>query len=166
MSNPVIDELGNKRWYDEHEDYHRGNDLPAVEFVDGEKQWWRHGELHRIGGPAVEYVFGDKYWYKHGKLHRLDGPAIENGSGYKEWRIEGIPYTEEEFNEKIAVHKEDVNPKENNFNKVEVYDILLEYVDYKGNFLSTHDNRTALIIKEDGFVELVDIKLVKFINVS
>ena len=32
---------------------------------------------------------GDKYWYKNGELHREDGPAIEYGNGYKEWYING-----------------------------------------------------------------------------
>ena len=63
--NPVIDEVGAKRWYDDA------------------------GECHREDGPAVEYPNGDKYWVLNDMLHRLDGPAVERICGYKEWWIEG-----------------------------------------------------------------------------
>jgi hypothetical protein len=42
MSNPVINELGDKYWY---------NNM---------------GELHRVDGPAVEYTNGNKYWFLNG----------------------------------------------------------------------------------------------------
>ena len=61
---------------------------------------WRNldDELHRENGPAMEYVNGDKYYWKDGLLHRLDGPAQEAASGsYKAYFIEGKWYTEEQF---------------------------------------------------------------------
>ena len=64
MSNPRIDEYGNKRWY-------------------------VHGQLYRLDGPAVERASGAKVWYVRGKLHRLDGPAIEYTNGYKAWYVNG-----------------------------------------------------------------------------
>jgi hypothetical protein len=70
-----IDDIGNKRWYNEN------------------------GELHRTDGPAIEYANGTKYWWVNGKLHRIDGPAIEWSDGDKEWWIDGVRYSEEEFNE-------------------------------------------------------------------
>ena len=73
MSNPVIDEDGNKFWYNEQ------------------------GKRHREDGPAVELAIGDKVWYLNGKLHREDGPAVEWAIGYKEWWLNGKQYTEEEF---------------------------------------------------------------------
>ena len=38
-------------------------------------------------------------WIKNGKPHREDGPAIEYASGKKEWWVNGVEYTEEEFNQ-------------------------------------------------------------------
>ena len=53
--------------------------------------------LHREDGPAIEYADGDKEWWINGKLHREDGPAIEDADGYKAWWINGKQLTEEEF---------------------------------------------------------------------
>jgi hypothetical protein len=36
----------------------------------------KKGSKHRIGGPAVEYINGDEEWWVEGRLHRLDGPAV------------------------------------------------------------------------------------------
>ena len=49
---------------------------------------------------------GDKFWYQNDKLHRLDGPAIERVDGTKYWYLDGIPYTEEEFEAKTNPVKE------------------------------------------------------------
>jgi hypothetical protein len=37
---------------------------------------------------CVEGIDGAKEWYKEGKLHRLDGPALEYNNGSKSWYIE------------------------------------------------------------------------------
>ena len=73
MSNPEIDEDGNKFWYNEQ------------------------GKLHRVDGPAIKWWNGDKAWWSHGKLHREDGPAVEWCNGDKEWSLNDKEYTEEEF---------------------------------------------------------------------
>ena len=46
-------------------------------------------------------------FYKNGtqELHRLDGPAVEL-DGKKYWYINGVKYTEEEFNRKMNPVKE------------------------------------------------------------
>ena len=53
-------------------------------------------KFHRDCGPAVEYVDGEKRWYKHGELHREDGPAIEFsdefGNSEKQWWLKGKLY--------------------------------------------------------------------------
>lgn len=36
------------------------------------------GLLHSEDGPALEYVNGQKEWWVDGRLHRLDGPAIKS----------------------------------------------------------------------------------------
>ena len=42
------------------------------------------GQIHREDGPAIEWFNGDKEYYINGKRHRIDGPAIEKINGYKE----------------------------------------------------------------------------------
>ena len=79
--------------------YHR-EDGPAIEWVDGDKDWYKHGKRHREDGPAVE-CDGVKRWFKHGILHREDGVANEYYNGYKEYWLEDIYYTKKEYWEKI-----------------------------------------------------------------
>ena len=55
-------------------------------------------QLHREGGPAVEYVNGHKEWWQNGQRHRIDVPAIEIGS--KAWYINDVRLTEDEFNQR------------------------------------------------------------------
>ncbi len=65
-----------------------------VEWSNGDKYWYKKGELHRDDGPAVECWNGSKVWYFEGKSHRIDGPAIEYADGTKKWFIEGESFTE------------------------------------------------------------------------
>lgn len=76
--NPKVDEYGTKRWLNNNEEFHRENDL-----------------------PAIEYSNGDKWYFQKGRLHRLKGPAIHLADGTKRWYINNVRYTEEEFNEKV-----------------------------------------------------------------
>ncbi len=70
---------------------------PAL--VSKEKIIWAiKGKLHREDGPAIEYVSGQKEWYKNDKRHREDGPAIEYTDGQKEYYINGKEISEEIFN--------------------------------------------------------------------
>jgi hypothetical protein len=64
-------------------------DGPAIENVNGTKEWYQNGKRHRVDGPAVEEYDGSKEWFQNGKLHRLNGPAFEGVNGYKEWWFEG-----------------------------------------------------------------------------
>lgn len=63
-----INQFGNKRWkqgkYGEYAtiDLHRLNG-PAIEFVDGSKEWYQNGKKHRLDGPAEEYSDGENLWY-------------------------------------------------------------------------------------------------------
>ena len=81
-------------YYNDEGQKHR-EDGPAIEYVNGGKQWWLDGKLHRENGPAVEYFDGDKYWYLNGKNHREDGPAIEYANGAKEWFFKGERHRED-----------------------------------------------------------------------
>ncbi|MEI8270109.1 MAG: hypothetical protein WCG45_01955 [bacterium] len=45
---------------------HRFHD-PAIEYPNGDKEWWFNGKRHRPHGPAV--IFGNKqYWFFHGEF--------------------------------------------------------------------------------------------------
>ena len=72
--------------------HHSFGDLPAVEWINGDKEWLLNGELHREDSPAIEWANGDKAWYLNKELHRDDGPAIEFSNGNatrKEWWLNG-----------------------------------------------------------------------------
>ncbi len=85
---PAIESLnGDKEWWINGE-FHRDDDLPAVEFADGDKEWYLHGKKHRLNGPAVIHHNGEEYWVD-GELHRTDGPAIVITHGDKEWWVNG-----------------------------------------------------------------------------
>jgi hypothetical protein len=62
-------------------------DGPAVEWQQGDLQWYSHGELHRDGGPAVIGDDGEQQWFKQGKLHRVDGPAQIYPDGASFWYV-------------------------------------------------------------------------------
>ena len=48
------------------------------------------GEFHREGGPAIEYANGDKEYWVNGKRHREDGPAVVRANGDEEYWINGV----------------------------------------------------------------------------
>jgi hypothetical protein len=58
--------------------------------------------LHREDGPAIEGVNGVKEWYLNDKRHREDGHAVEWVNGDKAWYLNDVLYTEEEFKMKTA----------------------------------------------------------------
>ena len=74
---------GDKEWY-RNGQRHR-LDEPAVERSNGDKEWYQNGQYHRLDGPAIERSNGDKIWYQNDQRHRLDGPAVELSNGDKEW---------------------------------------------------------------------------------
>ena len=78
---------------------HRDNNLPAIEYLDGRKEYYFKGNqyslqengtrefidvlgrLHRDNDlPAVEYPNGDREWWDFGKRHRFDNPAVIYGN--------------------------------------------------------------------------------------
>jgi len=94
MSENKITELGVVR-FDELGRFHGSSDKPAIEHVNGDKFWYKHGKIHRDDDkPAVEYANGSKHWYKNGERHRDDAhPAVVGASGYKEYWKNGKQYT-------------------------------------------------------------------------
>jgi hypothetical protein len=81
-----IHESGTKRWRNSKGEYHR-TDGPAIEWVDGDKEWYANGERHRLNGPAIEFENGNKEWWLNGILHRINGPAVEWADGEKVWWV-------------------------------------------------------------------------------
>ena len=75
---------------------HRDGDLPAVEWEDGNIEYWEngakylfieyengtkeyyhnHGKLHNDCGPAIIYANGDLEYWEYGQRHRKNGPAV------------------------------------------------------------------------------------------
>ena len=90
----IVDNHGIKCWYNEQGQRHR-EDGPAIECVNGTKEWYINGKLHREDGPAIEYANGTKKWYINGKLHREDGPAVECANGDKYWYLNGKCHRED-----------------------------------------------------------------------
>jgi hypothetical protein len=84
---------------------------PAIEYANGDKEWWYNGHLHREDGPAIEQSNGTSYWFVHGKRHRDDGPAVERCDGIHYWYLNNEQYSEEEFNKKIEAMKKDCSGK-------------------------------------------------------
>lgn len=76
---------------------HRDDDLPAVIYSDGTKEWWRHGERHRDNDlPAVEFA-NWREWWTFGNLNRTnDLPAIEHDD-LKEWWQNGKMHRDQDF---------------------------------------------------------------------
>ena len=93
---PAIEYVnGHKEWLWNGKNHRE--DGPAIEWASGIKDWYINGKLHREDGPAVEYTNGDKFWYINGKRHREDGPAIEFVNGDKEWWVNDVELSEKEF---------------------------------------------------------------------
>lgn len=67
---------------------------PAIEYENGEYEWWLNGKRHRLDGPAVNGLSGVKIWYKHGNYHRIGGPAYKT-PGDKKWYIDGVLHRED-----------------------------------------------------------------------
>ena len=94
----TVDVLGNTRWYKDAKCkiLHRENG-PAIEWLNGDIEWWQNDQLHRIDGPAIECADGTKRWYQRSQRHRTDGPAVEYTNGYLEWWLNDKQMSEAEF---------------------------------------------------------------------
>jgi hypothetical protein len=81
-------------WMDWNWNKHREEDLPAIEYKDGTKIWYKNGVKHRDGDlPAVVFPDGHQEWWVNGKLHRENGPAIIRKDGYVFYIRNGEEYT-------------------------------------------------------------------------
>lgn len=74
---------------------HRGNDLPAVEWVNGNRTWARNGEAHRSGGlPAFIDTEGVHIWMINGKKHREGDLPAQMSVDVTIWMINGKKHRE------------------------------------------------------------------------
>ena len=91
MTKLQVNKYGTKRWFNRDRNLHSNGGNPAVEYSNGDKEWYRNGNPHRGGDkPAVEHADGYKAWYRNGKRHRKGNrPAVEWADGYKEWYKNG-----------------------------------------------------------------------------
>lgn len=70
-------------WMDWNWNIHREGDLPAIEYKDGTKVWYKNGVKHRDNDlPAVVFPDGHLEWWFEGKLHRENGPTIIRSEGH------------------------------------------------------------------------------------
>jgi hypothetical protein len=105
MSNPEIDSKGNKRWFkDGTRTLHR-LEGPAIEGVEGSKEWRVNGKLHRLDGPAYDGYNGTREFWVDGKLHRLDGPAIDWLDLGKQWWVDDEQVSEEDYPAAVLLYK-------------------------------------------------------------
>jgi hypothetical protein len=82
----------NKIVYQNEQGLLHRTDGPAIEWNDGTKEWYINGQRHRTDRPAIEWSIGTRSWWINGKFHRVDG--------HKSWFINGMKYTEQEWQEK------------------------------------------------------------------
>lgn len=81
---------------------------PAV-YGKSYQAWYVNGLLHRLDGPAITNSDGSTMWYRDNKLHCESGPAASWPSkNHFEFYLEGIQYSEEEFNLKMLEKKLDL----------------------------------------------------------
>lgn len=80
---------------DDRENILHREDGPAIEYDNGNKEYWFMGKLHREGGPAIDYANGQKEYYVNYKLHREDGPAFEHADGHKKYYVNDILHRED-----------------------------------------------------------------------
>jgi len=100
----IVDSFGDKRYF--LNDLLHREDGPAIECPNGDKSWWKNGNLHREGDlPAIEYSDGDKFYYVHGELHRENGPARKFANGVKYFYLNNIKFSEKDYWEEIKKRK-------------------------------------------------------------
>jgi hypothetical protein len=78
-------------FYDENEQFHSYNDLPAIIYGTEKKRWYKNGKIHRENDkPAEIRADGTEVWHKNDLVHRdNDKPAIVFSTGQKVWFRKG-----------------------------------------------------------------------------
>ena len=79
---------------------------PAEVYIDGTEFWCQLGQIHRTNGPAVIRPGQYETWYKMDLRHRADGPAMILADGSVRWFLEGIEYSESEWEQVVDIMNE------------------------------------------------------------
>jgi len=77
-----------KVWKNKDGQFHRDGGLPAIEFANGNKFYYKNGKNHRDGVdlPAIEFANGDRSYFRNGVLHRSGNkPAVITKTSYEYW---------------------------------------------------------------------------------
>ncbi len=72
-----------------------------ISCVDRIEWYLPNGKLHREDGPAIEWNDGDKEWFINGNRHREDGPAVIYHNGTADWYLIDVEYTKREWEQEI-----------------------------------------------------------------
>jgi hypothetical protein len=114
--------------------------------TSGATMYMHDGLLHREDGPAVEYLNGDKEWRFNGRFHRLEGPAliiINPHRNMNKFFIMGIQLSKQEFdnipNKKLIEYNENFfhyRDKDENVitHCIRPYDDSGNYINYNYKF--------------------------------
>jgi len=87
-------------------EYYKDGKYEVTKLLNGGIVYHLNGQLHRAKGlPAIEWNDGKKEWWKKSKRHNLIGPAIIYADGRKAWYLEGIEYEEPEWEKDKRVIK-------------------------------------------------------------
>jgi hypothetical protein len=86
----VIYANGRREWFHQG-DRARADDLPAVICEDGAQIWYVDGRMGRLDDkPAKIEADGTQIWMENGVVHRVGGPAIVNHAlNYQRWVVRG-----------------------------------------------------------------------------
>lgn len=78
---------------------HSFDDLPAIEWDCGIKEWYMNGKRHRDNDlPAYITSDGKQHeWWQFNQRHREAGPAVINADGTCEWFLRAEELTHDEF---------------------------------------------------------------------
>ncbi len=81
--------MGTTAYLDDKEEAHRDGDQPAVITENGDRGWYQHGKLHRIGKPAIEHKDGGWEYFENCNPHRYGAPAVHRADGTEDFYLEG-----------------------------------------------------------------------------
>lgn len=91
---------GTRVWFNDFQQLHREDDLPAMITADGTQHWFQNGKRYRVNNlPTSECPDGTKIWHDaDGEIHRSDdNPAIIRGNGTLEWYLHGTRHRDNDL---------------------------------------------------------------------
>jgi hypothetical protein len=101
----------------EYNEFFNSNFTGVIEYCDGTLrldwisiQHLKNGKLHNENWVAIEWLDGNKQWYLNDKCHRENGPAIESVDAFgrgdlRIWRLNGKYYSKKEWEMELEKYK-------------------------------------------------------------